>query len=88
MGGKEKNGGSHVWRGEWRASRNGGWEGEFEGVCKMEVYLEVLLELGFFCTKPLNFGVETHMETLLELLLNSNDTITKFSILLIAVYAQ
>jgi hypothetical protein len=47
--------------GEWRASKNGGWEGEFEGVCKIEVYLEVLLEL-VFCTKPPNFGVETHME--------------------------
>jgi hypothetical protein len=40
---------------EWR------WEGEFEGVYKMEVCLEALLELDF-CTKPLNFGVEAHME--------------------------
>jgi hypothetical protein len=47
--------------GDWRASKNGGWEGEFEGVCKIEVCLEVLLELGF-CTKPSNFGVEAHME--------------------------
>jgi hypothetical protein len=36
-------------------------DGEFEGVCKMEVHLEVLLELHFF-TKPPNFGVEAHME--------------------------
>jgi hypothetical protein len=33
--------------GEWRASRNGGWEWEF-GVGKMEVHIEVLLELVFF----------------------------------------
>jgi hypothetical protein len=43
--------------GKWRASKNEGWEGEFEGVCKLEVYLEALLELGF-CTKPPNSGVE------------------------------
>jgi hypothetical protein len=36
-----------IWRGKWRASKNGGWEGEFGGECKMEVYLEALLELGF-----------------------------------------
>jgi hypothetical protein len=47
--------------GEWRASRNGGWEGEFGGVCKMEACLETLLEKDF-CTKPQNFGVEAHME--------------------------
>jgi hypothetical protein len=47
--------------GEWRVSKNGGLEGEFGGVCKVEAYLEVLLELNF-CTKPLNFGVEAHME--------------------------
>jgi hypothetical protein len=54
--GENKNGGSHVWRGKWRASKNGRWEGEFEGVCKIEVYLEALLEL-VFCTKPPNFGI-------------------------------
>jgi hypothetical protein len=47
--------------GEWRASKNGGWEGEFGGVWKIEVCLEALLELGF-STKPPNFGVEAHME--------------------------
>jgi hypothetical protein len=46
---------------EWRASKNGGWEGEFGGVCKMEACLEALLEMDF-CTKPPNFGVEAHME--------------------------
>jgi hypothetical protein len=55
--------------GRWRASKNGGWEGEFEGVCKMKVCLEALLELGF-CTKPPNFGVETHMEAPTLLLLH------------------
>jgi hypothetical protein len=58
---KERNGGAQIWRGEWRASRNGGWEGEFGGVCKMEACLEALLEMDF-CTKPPNFGVEAHME--------------------------
>jgi hypothetical protein len=52
-----KNGGSHVLEGGMEGSKNGGWEREFEGVCKIEVCLEVLLELGF-CTKPLNFRVE------------------------------
>jgi hypothetical protein len=47
--------------GKWRASRNGGWEGEFGGVCKMKACLEALLEMDF-CTKPPNFGVEAHME--------------------------
>jgi hypothetical protein len=60
-GKKERNGGAHIWRGKWRASRNGGWEGEFGGASKMEGHLEVLLELCFF-TKPLKFGVEAHME--------------------------
>jgi hypothetical protein len=55
--------GPTVWRGEWRASSNGGLEWEFGGVCKMDVHLEVLLELHLF-TKPPNFGVETHMEAL------------------------
>jgi hypothetical protein len=32
-----------------------------EGACKMEVHLEVLLEL-IFCTQPPNFGVEAHIE--------------------------
>jgi hypothetical protein len=32
-------------------------EGGFEGVCKIEVCLEVLLELVFY-PKPPNFGVE------------------------------
>jgi hypothetical protein len=53
--------GPTVWRGEWRASRNGGWDGKFGEVCKMKAYLEALLELGF-CTKPPNFGVEARME--------------------------
>jgi hypothetical protein len=44
---KIKNGGSHVWRGKWRASKNGGWEWEFVGVWKMEVHIEALLELFF-----------------------------------------
>jgi hypothetical protein len=57
---KERNGGAHIWRGELRASRNGGWEGEF-GVCKMKACLEALLEMDFY-TKPPNFGVEAHME--------------------------
>jgi hypothetical protein len=61
MGKNERNGGGHFWRGKWRASRNGGWEGEFGGVCKMEACLEALLEIDF-CTKPPNFGVEAHME--------------------------
>jgi hypothetical protein len=47
--------------GGWRASRNGGWEGEFGGVCKMEACLEAMLEMDF-CSKPPNFGVEAHME--------------------------
>jgi hypothetical protein len=58
---RERNGGAHIWRWKWRASRNGGWEGEFGGVCKMEACLEALLEMDF-CTKPPNFGVEAHME--------------------------
>jgi hypothetical protein len=58
---KKRNGGAHIWRGEWRASRNGGWEGEFGGVCKIESCLEALLEMDF-STKPLNFGVEAHIE--------------------------
>jgi hypothetical protein len=56
-----ENSGTHVWRGEWRASKNGGWEEGFGGVCKMEACLEALLEMDF-CTKPPNFGVEVHME--------------------------
>jgi hypothetical protein len=59
--GENKNGGAHIWRGKWRASRKGGWEGKFGGVCKMEACLEALLEMDF-CTKPPNFGVEVHME--------------------------
>jgi hypothetical protein len=47
--------------GKWRASKNGGWEGEFGGACKMEVCLEVPLELVFY-PKPLNFGVVAHIE--------------------------
>jgi hypothetical protein len=65
---KERNGGAHIWRGKWRASRIGGWEGEFGGVCKMEACLEALLEMDF-CTKPPNFALEAHMETPLEMLL-------------------
>jgi hypothetical protein len=53
--------GPTFWRGKWRAFKNGGWEGEFGGTCKMEVCLEALLEL-IFCTKHLNFGVEAHIE--------------------------
>jgi hypothetical protein len=45
---RNKNGGIHIWRGEWRVSRSGGWEGEFGGASKMEVCLEVLLKLEFF----------------------------------------
>jgi hypothetical protein len=67
MGKKRKKGwGPHL-EGEWRASKNGGWQGEFGGACKMEVCLDALLELGFY-TKPLNFGVEAHIEAPLELL--------------------
>jgi hypothetical protein len=65
---KIKKGGSHVWRGEWRASRNGGWEWEFGGVWKMKVHIESLLEL-VFCPNPSNFGVEAHIKPPLELLL-------------------
>jgi hypothetical protein len=64
---REGKNGTHIWRGEWRASRNGGWEGEFEGVCKMEACLEALLEMDF-CSKPPNFGVEVHMEAPLDML--------------------
>jgi hypothetical protein len=39
--------GPHL-EGEWRASRNRGWEGKFGGVCKMETCLEALLEMDFF----------------------------------------
>jgi hypothetical protein len=53
--------GPTIWRGKWRASKNGGWEKEFGGACKMEVHLEALLEL-IFCTQPPNFGVEARME--------------------------
>jgi hypothetical protein len=45
--------------GKWRASKIGGWEGDFGGTCKMEVCLEALLG---FCTKPPNFRVEAHIE--------------------------
>jgi hypothetical protein len=38
-------------------------EGKFGGACKMEAYLEALLELSF-CTKSPNFGVEAHIEAL------------------------
>jgi hypothetical protein len=58
---RNKNGGTHVWRGIWRASKNGGWEGGFGGACKMEACLEALLEMDF-CTKSPNFGVDAHME--------------------------
>jgi hypothetical protein len=47
--------------GEWRASRNEGWDGEFGEVSKMKACLEDLLEMDF-CTKSPNFGVETHMQ--------------------------
>jgi hypothetical protein len=50
--GKER---KKVWgprlEGKWRASKNGGWEGEFGGACKMVFY-----------PKPLNFGVVAHIE--------------------------
>jgi hypothetical protein len=39
--------GPAVWRGGWRAYKNGGWEGEFGEVCKIESCLEALLELVF-----------------------------------------
>jgi hypothetical protein len=61
VGGGKKSGGTHVWRGGCRASRNGGWEWEFGGVWKMKVHIEVLLEL-VFSPKPPNFRVETHIE--------------------------
>jgi hypothetical protein len=47
--------------GKWSASKNGGWEGGFGGVCKIEACLEALLEMDFY-TKPPNFGVEAHMK--------------------------
>jgi hypothetical protein len=46
VGGKH---GTHGWRGIWRASRNGGLEGEFGEACKMEAHLEGLLQLSL-CT--------------------------------------
>jgi hypothetical protein len=46
-GKKRKIVGPTGWTGEWRASKNGGWEGEFGGVCKIEACLEALLELVF-----------------------------------------
>jgi hypothetical protein len=66
LGGEEEGEERKEWwgprlEGEWRASRNGGWEGEFGGASKMEGHLEVLLELCFF-TKSLKFGVEAHTE--------------------------
>jgi hypothetical protein len=62
--------------GKWRASRNGGWEGEFGGVCKMETCLEALLEMDF-CTKPPNFGVEAIWRPPLEMLLQALPLRTK-----------
>jgi hypothetical protein len=47
--------------GDLRAFMNGGWEGKFEGACKIEVHLEVLLELIFY-TKALNSGVEARID--------------------------
>jgi hypothetical protein len=47
-GRKKRMVGPTVWSGEWRASSNGGLDVEFGGICKMEVHLEVLLELHFF----------------------------------------
>jgi hypothetical protein len=58
---REKMVGPTVWRGGWRASKNGGWEWEFGGVWKIEVHMEALLEF-VFCSKPPNFGVEAHIE--------------------------
>jgi hypothetical protein len=54
--------GPTIWRGKWRAFKNGGWEGKFGGVWKIEVHIEALMEL-FFFIKPPNFGVEGHMES-------------------------
>jgi hypothetical protein len=45
---KIKKSGSRVWRGEWRASRNGGWEWEFGGVWKMKVHIEAPTGVWFF----------------------------------------
>jgi hypothetical protein len=61
--GKERNGkkqkkrkgkivGPTVGRVGWRPSKNGGWEGGFGGVCKMETCLEVVLEMCFFVNPP------------------------------------
>jgi hypothetical protein len=54
--GKKEMVGPKFWRGIWRPSRNGGWEGGFGGAWKMQTHTEALLELDFY-TKPLNFGV-------------------------------
>jgi hypothetical protein len=32
--------GPTIWRGNWRPFRNGGLEGKFGGVCKMQAHLE------------------------------------------------
>jgi hypothetical protein len=40
--------GPTIWRGKWRAFKNGGWEGKFGGVWKIEVHIEALMELFFF----------------------------------------
>jgi hypothetical protein len=61
--------GPTLWRGIWRPSRNGGWEGGFGGVLKMQVHIETLLEL-FFFIKPPNFGVEAHIEAIVGVALN------------------
>jgi hypothetical protein len=59
MGKKKEMVGPTFGGGQWRASRNRGWEEEFGRASKMEGHLEVLLELCFF-TKPLKFEVEDH----------------------------
>jgi hypothetical protein len=43
---------------EWRLRR------KFGGICKIKAYLEVLLNLIFLHTQPLNFGLEVHMKGL------------------------
>jgi hypothetical protein len=62
-----------AWKGNLEDSRNGGLEGEFRGLCKMEGHLEVLLELSFY-SKPPKFGVEDHIEAPARVALNVNKT--------------
>jgi hypothetical protein len=45
---KDKNSGTHFWRGFVGPPKNAGLEGKFGGVCKMQAHLEALLELSFY----------------------------------------